>query len=410
MLMSASVSPKAVATHRPAFQKEVKMAKKIVVCFDGTWNENEEERDGHTNVVRLYRSIDGIALKLGEDKQVPDSCTIKWYDSGVGTNWYDHVRGGVSGYGLSLNIRQGYKFLIDHFLPGDEIYIFGFSRGAYTARSLAGLIRNSGLLNKKLILEADDEKYGHWNKRPPSEFIKIAPDDVPHIMDAYHLYRNHDEGADTDFAKMFRRTYAHIDVKIKLIGVWDTVGALGIPFRSFKSFNVKYFDFHDTELSGIVENAYHAIAIDEHREHFKATLWDPKPKPGQRMEQVWFAGSHADVGGGNQDGKHPLADETLKWMQEKVDLNGKGLTIKASGKAVVDKAQLASFRPSDSYKDFLGGVYRMLSDRHYRVIGKTKFGNEALSRVTDDIRGYSPKNPGYSVMLNEKRVRSEMAP
>jgi uncharacterized protein (DUF2235 family) len=373
------------------------MSRKLVVCFDGTWNKPDDKSDGkdsNTNVLRLYASIKGIEAKKGKISAAADGETIKWYDSGVGTNWYEHIRGGAFGYGLSLNIRQGYKFLIDHYVQGDEIYIFGFSRGAYTARSLVGLIRNSGLLDKAQILKADDPNYKSWGKPSLSDYMKLEPDEVPHIMDAYQLYRNHDGSADTDFAVKFRGSYAHKDVRIKLLGVWDTVGALGIPFKLFESFNADHYKFHDEELSGIVEYAYHAVAIDEHRENYDVTLWKPKQKVSQTMEQVWFVGAHADVGGGYDYPEHPLADATLAWMQEKAGLAGKGLDIPASQH--VDDAMLVTSTPTDSYKEFLGGVYRMIKDRHYRTIGGTPFGNEYRSPVVTKVVGYSPKNPGYA--------------
>ena len=128
------------------------MAKKIVLCFDGTW----QDSDDNTNAIKIYRSI------LGEDKNPKRVCvtvepprapimkpsvpTIKWYDEGVGTRCWNKIRGGLCGHGLDRNIQQGHKFLADNYESGDEIYLFGFSRGAYTARSLAGMIRNIGLL------------------------------------------------------------------------------------------------------------------------------------------------------------------------------------------------------------------------------------------------------------------------
>ena len=373
------------------------MANKLVVCFDGTWNKPDEKSDGkdsNTNVERLFTSIDGIAADNIAAFSIKNGATIKWYESGVGTKWYEHIRGGAFGYGLSRNIRQGYKFLIDRYSAGDEIYIFGFSRGAYTARSLTGLIRNSGLLDRTVILKAGDPKYSSWEKPTLEKFCTLDPDDVPHIMDAYQLYRNRDGSADTDFSRKFRADYSHKDVTIKFLGVWDTVGALGIPFKLFESFNAEEYKFHDEELSGIVENAFHAVAIDEHRENYDVTLWKPKQKINQNMEQVWFVGAHADVGGGYEVEEHPLADATLAWMQEKARLNGLGLTIPQI--QTINEAKLVTVTPTDSYREFLGGLYRMIKDRHYRTMGSAVFGNEFRSPVCDEMTGYSPKNPGFT--------------
>ncbi|GAM09589.1 hypothetical protein OR1_01869 [Geobacter sp. OR-1] len=173
-------------------------------------------------------------------------------------------------------------------------------------------------------------------------------------MDAYQLYRNRDGSSDTDFAKQFRASYAHDGIKIKFLGVWDTVGALGIPFKVFESFNAEHYQFHDQELSGIVENAYHAVAIDEHRENYDVTLWNPRQKVNQQLEQVWFVGAHADVGGGYEVKDHPIADAALAWMQEKAKLGDKGLVINKI--QPVNGAKLKKSPPTDSYREFLGGL------------------------------------------------------
>ena len=110
----------------------------------------------------------------------------------------------------------------------------------------------------------------------------------------------------------FRATRQSPLIKIKFVGVWDTVGALGIPLESFGEFNKEAFEFHDTELSDIVENGIHAIAVDENREPYKVTLWTPKEKLKQTIEQRWFIGAHADVGGGYPS--RALSDVTLRWM------------------------------------------------------------------------------------------------
>jgi uncharacterized protein (DUF2235 family) len=231
--------------------------KKLVVCCDGTWNapddndqiQDEIAKDAETNVIKAYRSIlgeDTSGIRNGTPAKESSVPTFKWYDKGVGTRWYEHIRGGVFGFRLSRNIQKGYKFLIGHFEPGDEIYLLGFSRGAYTVRSLAGLIRNAGLLK-----------------------VEYAPDDDPGknpiLMDAYQLYRARDGSAETPFAQDFRKQHSHGDVKIKFLGVWDTAGKLGIPLRIAQQFNADHYAFHDVELSSIVENAYHALALDEHR-------------------------------------------------------------------------------------------------------------------------------------------------
>ena len=274
------------------------MAKKIVLCFDGTWN----DPGANTNVIKMYRSI------LGEDKSPgrvgvpvpsPSEPTIKWYDEGVGTKRGNKIRGGLTGNGLARNILEGYKFLVDSYEDGDQIYLFGFSRGAYTARSLAGLIRNIGILHIANAQAAEIE-------------------DNPVLMNGFWIYQRRDADADTEEAKFFRQKYSIDNVEIQFLGVWDTVGALGIPSNSLDRVDRRY-EFHDTELSRRVKNAYHALSIDETRPEFMPTLWTSKPKDGQKVEQVWFAGVHSEVGGGKRPS---LTNIPFRWMQEKAMANG----------------------------------------------------------------------------------------
>ncbi len=304
--------------------------KKIVVCFDGTWNKPKRGEKA-TNVAGLFRSI------LGEDRRgIPDGTpaqastvpTIKWYDYGVDTAWGEKIRDGVFGYGLSFNIREGYKFLVDTYEDGDEVYIFGFSRGAYTARSLAGLIRKIGLLKKEHAPRDD-------------------PDQNPLIVTGYEIYRERDKTPDTRAADEFKAAYSRQNTRIKSLGVWDTVGALGLPFGILESLNESRYAFHDTCLSGIIENAYQAVAVDEHRKDYAPTMWDSPPKNGQHMEQVWFVGAHADVGGGSK--KLEYSDITLRWMQEKARLDGQGLEFDPG--RIPDPGDIyLRTRTSDSFK------------------------------------------------------------
>ena len=375
------------------------MPKRIVICFDGTWNTPAERFVGlqkmhawmdqlrgrgpddmrqaleavdpgpdavETNVCRFYRAVVRREAGPGTMGQV------KWYDAGVGTNWYDRVAGGAFGLGLSENIREGYRFLSEGYEPGDAIFVLGFSRGAYTARSLVGLIRNAGLL-------------------PPG-----ATPDGPHgdtMMQAYEIYRTRGDDVDSERALAFRRNHGARMVSIDFLGVWDTVGALGIPVESFEGFNRSVFEFHDTELSGIVRNAFHAIAVDEHREPYAVTLWDPKKKLDQRMEQRWFVGAHCDVGGGYPD--RTLSDLTLAWMQARAVECGLDLHPEAVP-AVTEANALGTL--TDSFANFLEGLFRLFSRRFYRPVRRAAFGQEHVDdtvqvRLKQDV-GYRPKNPG----------------
>lgn len=344
------------------------MPKKIIIAFDGTWNlpDQAPEIDGNesTNVVKLHEAI----LPAHKDGTVQ----VKFYIPGVGTDWYDKLEGGAFGAGLSEKIIEGYKELAKTYEEGDQVFIMGFSRGAYSARSLVGLIRNVGLLKKK---------------------------NINRINDAYRLYRTRDAGADTENAKFFRETYSR-EIDIHFLGVWDTVGALGIPFKSAKWFNHKYYEFHDTELSGIVLNAYHAIAIDEHRANYECALWDPIAKPNQTMEQVWFCGAHANVGGGYTN--NSLSDVPLRWMMHKaIDC---GLDLDP---LKIPQVPMVLPQVTDSYKEFLGGTYSLLNGRYFRSIGMTAHGQECIDdsvqqRVTGS-GGYRPKNQVGTYLLGNYR-------
>jgi uncharacterized protein (DUF2235 family) len=261
------------------------MSKRLVMCCDGTWNTADQACP--TNVTKLALGLAETSAD-GKDQRV-------FYHQGVGTGAWDHIRGGAFGVGLSQNVQDTYRFLVENYEDGDEIFLFGFSRGAFTARSTAGLIRNSGVLERR------------FENRIP---------------DAYALYRDRTAHPRGTQAQLFRRTYSY-EPRIRCIGVWDTVGALGIPLSGIPlvdAFN-KQWQFHDTTLSTTVDNAFHALAIDEKRRPFEPTLWQQQPDAGaQRLEQVWFAGVHSDVGGGYPEGE--LADIALLWMVDRAESCG----------------------------------------------------------------------------------------
>ena len=269
--------------------------RRLVICSDGTWTTPDRRDDGGlapTNVVKLARAV------LPVDDAGVDQ--VVFYDAGVGTdNVLDRLTGGAFGVGLSRNVREAYLFLIHNYTAGDEVYFFGFSRGAYTVRSTAGLIRKIGLLQKTHSSQS---------------------------LAAWDLYRKRDGGPDTEEARRFREQFSRFPIAIRLIGVWDTVGALGIP-GLFNFIGRRRFQFHDVALSRSVDFAYQALAIDEKRRFFRPALWEQNPDAvGQVLEQAWFAGVHMDVGGGYRDAG--LSDGALTWMVEKA--SGAGLAFDRS--------------------------------------------------------------------------------
>ena len=334
--------------------------RRIAICFDGTWNKPADESLPpasriETNVSRFFESIKNTAADGVRQ--------MKWYDQGVGTHFYDRFIGGALGTGLELNILEGYKFLAESYEDGDDVYILGFSRGAYTARSLVGMIRNCGLISKE-----------HLALKAPI---------------AYGIYRTRDDGPDSAIAKHFRHAFAR-EIRIHFVGVWDTVGALGIPVEAASGLNAKFYEFHDTQLSSLVDNAFQAIAIDEHRQPYQVCLWDPEEKLGQTIEQRWFVGAHCDVGGGYAE--RSLSDITLRWMQTKAAACGLDVTpVGTSPTGYLG-------RYADSFAQFLNGLWQKNHQRYLRTVGATRFGNEvvdeSVTRRRHDDPTYAPRNEG----------------
>jgi uncharacterized protein (DUF2235 family) len=274
------------------------MSSSIVICCDGTWNSADQEKKkvlvkGKEVEELCVTNVLKIACRLCKTK-TDGSRQMVYYDQGVGTgNLADRIGGGAFGDGLENNINDAYRFLVANYLPGDSIFLFGFSRGAYTARSIAGMIRRCGILRRETVRQYPEAKA---------------------------MYRSGIAATDPVAVK-FRTDYAiETDTPIQCVGVWDTVGALGIPLRAFGSANQKKYQFLDTGLSHVVKFAFHALAIDEHREPFLPTLWETKPDAGQTVQQVWFAGAHSDVGGGYPE--NGLSDIALNWMMDSAKTAG----------------------------------------------------------------------------------------
>jgi uncharacterized protein (DUF2235 family) len=264
------------------------MAKNIILCTDGTW---DNTTDG-TNVVKMSRML----LRTSQQ--------VVFYDDGVGVDGSElqKLMGGAMGDGIFQKVKNGYSQVAQVYEPGDSLFLFGFSRGAYTARSIAGMIALCGL--------------------PAGGF----DDNLVEV--AFNAYRNPSQRAAL-LATLAR--YQLDDAPITMVGVWDTVGALGIP-ALFGGVEADY-QFLSTSLHPDVKNAYHAVSIDERRAQFPATLWQPSdpPVPGQTLQQVYFAGVHCDVGGGYPETQ--LSDITFGWMAGKARALG----------ALFDAAALAPY-------------------------------------------------------------------
>jgi hypothetical protein len=259
--------------------------KRLIVCFDGTWN-TADNGGNPTNVVRLARAIPPVAA----DGVVQ----IVYYDSGVGTGILDRFIGGALGIGLEQNVKDGYLFLAQNYDENDEIYVFGFSRGAFTARSLCGFIGSCRGLLKRDCLHKLEWAWDFYRTNPAKR----------------NKFRHHEE---------IERSVRNIAVDC--VGVWDTVGSLGIPGSLFQTWNRSRYSFHDTKLSKLVCKAFHAVAIDEKRGPFVPAMWEwpDIDIEDQVVEQVWFPGVHSNIGGGYGD--TDLSDLTLRWMMARVLAN-----------------------------------------------------------------------------------------
>lgn len=320
--------------------------RRIAVFLDGTWN----TVDDNTNVWRL-KSL--LATTSSDRLQ-----QLIYYHKGVGTTYGSYVRGGMLGYGLNDEIIRAYEWLIDNYNPGDELFIFGFSRGAYTARSLSGLIGKCGLLSSGAPLSVK-QMYERYRRASAVKTLRTLSDE------------QQSGKADFSLEERWLLKYSQ-PIDIDFLGVWDTVGAMGLPFGNLPILGKQDMQFLNTGLRVSNKFAFHALAIDEHREAFAPTLWTvdyvkdaPPPhhrRTLQEVEQRWFIGAHANVGGGCESDL--LAQTPLKWLMDKAA--AQGLTYRRGLDPEVPQTPPPI---SDSYSEFAYGVYKWVSQPYYRPIG-----------------------------------------
>ncbi|MEO7340992.1 MAG: DUF2235 domain-containing protein [Luteolibacter sp.] len=276
--------------------------KRLIICNDGTWNTPDQEENGipsPTNVFKLYNSIATVDSNGVEQR--------KYYHPGVGTNGkVDSIAGGALGVGVSSQIRSAYQWIGTNYNPGDEIYIFGFSRGSFVARSLAGFL-GRGLLDLRTLTSENS-----WSR----------------VNTAYEMgYRKFKNRAldQREWASNWAFFHGNDACPVRCVGVWDTVGALGVPddLELLNLFdNSDAWRFHDTSLGLHIQSARHAMAIDEIRASFAVTRWENADEHPDAKE-VWFPGVHSDVGGGYSITN--LSDGALQWMIEECSAEGLGI-------------------------------------------------------------------------------------
>jgi uncharacterized protein (DUF2235 family) len=256
-----------------------------VILLDGTMSTLDPGRE--TNIGRIYKLL----------RAMPPSARISvYYEAGVQWRTWRDTRDVAVGRGINRQIRRTYGWLASHYRPGDRIFLFGFSRGAYAVRSLAGIIDRVGLLRADSATERN-------------------------VMLAYRYYQSVERRAGE---AAFHERFCHPKVEVEMIGVFDTVKALGVRLPLVWRWSEKEHRFHNHHLSPVVRHGFHALARDETRAVFRPVLWDTGSSPATRVEQVWFRGTHGDVGGhlNGYEPARPLANIPLVWMLDRAESVG----------------------------------------------------------------------------------------
>lgn len=355
--------------------------KNIVICSDGTGNIGGKDRG--TNVFKLYEAVDlhGHQHRHEGDDE-PPRAQIAFYDDGVGTEALKPLKvlGGAFGLGLTRNVKELYTQICRSYRPDDRLYLFGFSRGAFTVRTLAGLVLTCGIVDVRKVRsgrELDrrvDEAWREYRRRYRQYF---RPENLAEVGEPLRA-----------------REDVFDDVDIEFIGVWDTVDAVGLPFDHAAQVldRIYRFRFPDRKLSPRVKKACHALAIDDERHTFHPVLWDEDgERETGRMLQVWFAGAHSNVGGGYP--KQGLSLVSLDWMMSEAE--AAGLRFLPARRSDIHFAQNVHDRLYDS-RSGPAAYYRYKP----RDIGElcacqrvpVRIHGSVFDRVLHATQGYAPGN------------------
>lgn len=374
--------------------------KNIILCSDGTGNRANKGRG--TNVFKLFEAVD-----LHGHEHDGSVRQVTFYDDGVGSQKFKlfKILGGAFGWGLSRNVRQLYTELVRVYEPGDRIYLFGFSRGAFTVRTLGGLIVGCGIIDRHDI-ETEDKF-----QRAVSEAYRAYR--YRYAAWLQRLFRNPKKAkerraAHREEVKVHPIPNSEEEKLIRFIGVWDTVGAVGLPFDEATKFinTVIYrFSFPDHKLSKLVEQACHALAIDDERRTFHPNLWEHREDDHDRIDQVWFPGVHSNVGGGYP--KQGISLVSLDWMMHQAERAG--LRFHASVRKEYCDHQNINDKLHDSRAG--GGFFYRYQPRdiHAKCAEhncEPKLHDSIRDRAVTGTEGYAPGNLPIDVRLVTTRPPS----
>jgi uncharacterized protein (DUF2235 family) len=374
--------------------------KNIVLCADGTGNYDIKARG--TNVFKLYEAIDRNRHKI-DSNAIPQ---IAFYDDGVGTSKFIPLRllGGAMGFGFSQNVKDLYTELAYAFEPNDKLYLFGFSRGAYTVRALAGFIQCCGILDvqrfdQQQVADAVDKCWKVFRKIAFTSSVRDAPrrEKIP----SQHSGKDNDSTGSRLAIDPNTGLQRYSPVRIELLGVWDTVGAIGAPIAELrKLINVFYpLIFDELTVGPWVRRACHALSIDDERLTFTPELWNERDGKDERIRQVWFAGVHSNVGGGYP--KHGMSLVTLEWMMS--EAKECGLNFLDSDADYVKKHNDVQDKLYDSRESL--AVYYRWNPRNIadlckaHKIPEAKIHTSVIERIANGTDGYAPGNIPYNFKI-----------
>ncbi|CVK88777.1 related to protein involved in cell growth [Fusarium mangiferae] len=388
-----------------------KTIKRLIACCDGTWMDSDNgyeeagllRKEGSlqipSNVTRISRCF---------EKRCSDGkLQVVNYESGVGTgsNVLDSITGGAFGMGLAERMRETYSFLCSNYMDGDEIILVGFSRGAFTVRSVAGMIGNLGLLTREGVeffypIFKDMQHWMDYDYEDP--FPNIPFPDKPKGEDAADVYRARLE--QLGYTRVRRSEGQGDIITIKAVGVWDTVGSLGIPrvlWLEKLGIRLLTFKWHDTNLSDRIEHAFQALALDETRPPFTPAVWErlPENKYTTDLRQVWFPGNHGNCGGGWED--QGMSNITLAWMMDQLASIGVEFDLPALERCFFQNFKFYHKTPSK------------LSIKSRKRREKTKKRQWAMNPIYENNRPFRPwglgtisKAPGLLYKLSGQTVRT----